>query len=101
MPREIVTSENRAEFMEKKLAEKAGKKPKKKAEVKEAKQAKEVKEIKKEKPYGIWHSESDKLHSHYKNEAEAYEVYKNLGYKMSDHAIGELTPREMKDLGYK
>ena len=28
MPREIVTSENREEFMEKKLAEKAGKKPK-------------------------------------------------------------------------
>jgi hypothetical protein len=27
MPREIVTSENREEFMEKKLAEKAGKKP--------------------------------------------------------------------------
>ena len=27
MPREIVTSENREEYMEKKLAEKAGKKP--------------------------------------------------------------------------
>jgi hypothetical protein len=27
MPRDIVTSENREEFMEKKLAEKAGKKP--------------------------------------------------------------------------
>lgn len=95
MPREIVTSENRAEFMEKKLAEKAGKKPKKKAEVKE------VKEVKKEKPHGIWHSESDKLHSHYKSEAEAYDVYKNLGYKMADHAIGELTAKEMKELGYK
>lgn len=98
MPREIVTSENRAEFMEKKLAEKAGKKPKKKAEVKEIK---EIKEVKKEKPYGIWHSESDKLHSHYKNEAEAYEVYKNLGSKMADHAIGELSARELKEHGYK
>jgi hypothetical protein len=92
MPREIVTSENRAEFMEKKLAEKAGKKPKKKAE---------AKEIKKEKPHGIWHSESDKLHSHYKSEAEAYEVYKNLGSKMADHAIGELSARELKEHGYK
>jgi hypothetical protein len=33
MPREIVTSENREEFMEKKLAEKAGKKPMSDAEM--------------------------------------------------------------------
>jgi len=98
MPREIVTSENRAEFMEKKLAEKAGKKPKKKAEVKEIK---EVKEVKKEKPHGIWHSGTDKIHSHFPSEKEAMAAYQALGQKMSDHAIGELSAREMKELGYK
>ena len=51
---ETVTSENREEYMEKKLAERAGKKPKKKAEIK--------KDAKKDKnypmaPHGTWYGE--------------------------------------------
>jgi hypothetical protein len=97
MPREIVTSENRAEFMEKKLAEKAGKKTTKKAEAKKV----EAKPVKKEKPFGIFHSGTDKIHSHYPSEKEAMASYEALGQKMSDHAIGELSAKEMKELGYK
>jgi len=86
---ETVTSENREAYMEKKLAEKAGKKPKKKVEVK------------KEKPHGIWYSKTDKIHSHYPSEEKAMAFYESLGQKMSDHAIGELSAKEMKELGYK
>ena len=85
MAREIVTSENRAEFMAKKLNL--------------ANKEKEVR--KKDKPHGIWKSKSDELHSHYPSEEKAYEAYQNLGQKMADHAMGELSQSECKECGYK
>jgi hypothetical protein len=90
--REVVTSENREEYMKKKMAEKEGKKPNKKEE---------PKQVKKEKPHGIFHSGTDKIHSHYPSEKEAMASYEALGQKMADHAIGELSAKEMKELGYK
>jgi hypothetical protein len=83
----IVTSENREEFIEKKLAEKAGKKPSGEGGPKE-------------KPHGIFHSETDELHSHYPTHDEAYKIYSNLR-KNYDYAIGELSEKELKKHGYK
>jgi hypothetical protein len=87
MPREIVTSENREDFIEKKLAEKAGKKP-----------LKEGGSV--EKPHGIYHSETDELHSHYPSHDEAYKVYSGLR-KNYDYSIGELSAKERKKHKYE
>jgi len=87
MAREIVTSENREEYLEKKMAEKSGKKVKKKPEVK------------KEKPHGIWHSSSDRLHSHYPSYEEGNKFYETMKSK-DKFSIAELSDKEKKELGY-
>jgi hypothetical protein len=81
----VVTSENRAEFMAKKL--------------KLAKEEKPV--MKQEKPYAIFKSGSDEVISHFKNEAEANAAYEKLGQKQADHAVGELSANERKKYGYQ
>jgi len=90
MAREIVTSENRKEYMEKKLAKKADKK---KPEDKQKAKPKSI-------PHGIWHSGTDKLHSHYPSEEEAYKVYNSFS-NGSDYAMGQLTPQEKKQYKYE
>lgn len=101
MAREVVTSENREEFMLKKLAKKAGKKAKKEEEQKEDYEGEKKQGIKVSKPHGIWHSGTDKLLSHHDSEEKAYDVYQKLGQKMSDYAMGELSDKEKKLYGYK
>lgn len=90
MAREIVTSENRKEYMEKKLAKKADKK---KPEEKKKAKPKGI-------PHGIWHKESDTLHSHHPSEEEAMSVYNKLN-PMGDYAIGQLASWERKEHGYE
>jgi hypothetical protein len=93
--RTVVTSENRAEFMAKKL--------------KLAKEEKPVmKEEKPAKPYAIWNIEDEskepKIHSHYATEEEAKKAYqKEFGgnYSGDRHTLGSMTSSEMKKYGYK
>jgi len=95
--RNIVTSENREEFMKKKL-----KLADKEKEIRDEPKAKDYsKMVSKDRPHGIFHSKTDNLHSHHENHDKAYEVYQNLGSKMSDYAIGELTAKERKEHKYE
>jgi len=91
MAREIVTSENREEYNNKKMGVKSKEKSKKDYS----------KMLSKDRPHGIWHSETNKLHSHHENEEKAMKVYNDLGQKMADHAIGELSSSERKQYGYE
>ena len=86
--REIVTSENREEFMAKKLGLAKEEKP-------------VMKEEKANKPYAIYKSGSDEIISHHESEEEANKAYKKLGMKQSSHAIGELSAKERKQYGYE
>jgi len=83
--RNIITSENRADFMANKLG----------LEKKHSGEGGPT-----EKPHGIYHSETDELHSHYPTHDKAYEFYKNMR-KNYDYAIGELSEKERKKHGYK
>jgi len=83
--RNIVTSENRADFMAKKLGL-------------EKKHSGEGGPI--EKPHGIYHSGTDELHSHFSTHDKAYKVYNEMRKKY-DYAIGELSEKELKKHGYK
>jgi hypothetical protein len=82
--RQVVTSENREDFMAKKLGL--------------AKEQKPV--MKEEKPYAIFKSGTDEVISHFKTEAEANAAYEKLGQKQADHAVGELSAKERKKYGY-
>jgi len=74
--RQVVTSENRKEFMENKLGL--------------------------DKPHGIFHKETEKIHSHYPSREKAHDFFnKEMGSERNDHAIGELTSSERKEHGYK
>jgi hypothetical protein len=95
--RNIVTSENREEFMKKKL-----KLADKEKEIRDKPETKDYSKMNfKDRPHGIFHSGTDKLHSHHENHDKAYEAYQNLGSKMFDYAIGELTTQERKEHKYE
>jgi hypothetical protein len=83
--RNIVTSENRADFMAKKLG----------LEKKNSGEGGPT-----EKPHGIYHAGTDELHSHFPTHDKAMEVYKDMR-KNYDYAIGELSEKELKKHGYK
>jgi hypothetical protein len=83
----LVTSENREEFIKSEMNKKAGKKPSKNGDSVE-------------KPHGIYHSETDELHSHYPSHDEAYKVYSGLR-RNYDYSIGELSAKERKKHGYE
>ena len=81
----IVTSENRAEFMAKKLN-----------------LASKEKEIRTEdKPHGIYNKESGVIHSHYPNFAKARMTHESMGKRAEEHEIKELANNERKERGYK
>jgi len=95
--RSVVTSENREEFMKKKL-----KLADKEKEIRNKPEKKDYSKMaSKDRPHGIWHSETDKLHSHHATEALADAAYKNIGYHNMDHSVGELSPQERKQYGYE
>jgi hypothetical protein len=82
--RTVVTSENREEFMKKKL-----------------KLADEEKKIMVEdKPHAIFKSGTDEILSHHATQAEADAAYDKLGQKQADYAVGELPEKERKKYGY-
>lgn len=82
--RSIVTSENREEFMKKKLNL--------------ADKEKEV--LVEDKPHAIYKSGTDEVLSHHATQAEADAAYEKLGQKMADYAVGELPEKERKKYGY-
>lgn len=82
--RNIVTSENREEFMKKKLNL--------------ADKEKEV--MVEDKPHAIYKSGTDEILSHHATQAEADAAYEKLGQKMADYAVGELPEKERKKYGY-
>jgi hypothetical protein len=82
--RNIVTSENREEFMKKKL----------KLDDKE----KEL--LVEDKPHAIFKSGTDEVLSHHATQAEADAAYEKLGQKQADYAVGELPEKERKKYGY-
>jgi hypothetical protein len=83
--RNIVTSENREEFMKKKL-----------------KLADEEEEVRVEdKPHGIYNKESGVIHSHYPNFAKARMTHESMGKRAEEHEIKELAEDERKERGYK
>ena len=82
--RNIVTSENREEFMKKKL----------KLDDKE----KEV--FSDDKPHAIYKSGTDEILSHHATQAEADAAYEKLGQKQADYAVGEIPEKEKKKYGY-
>ncbi len=82
--RTVVTSENRAEFMKKKL-----------------KLADKEEEVRVEdKPHGIYNKESGVIHSHYPNFAKARMTYESMGKRAEEHEIKELAEDERKERGY-
>ena len=82
--RSIVTSENREEFMKKKLNL--------------ADKEKEV--LMEDKPHAIYKSGTDEILSHHATQAEADAAYEKLGQKQADYAVGELPEKERKKYGY-
>lgn len=101
MAREVVTSENREQYIFKKLAEKAGKKAEKKEEQEEDYEGEKKQGMKVSKPHGIFHAQTEKLLSHFDSEDKAKDAFKKLGEKMKDYAMGELSDKEKKLYGYK
>ena len=85
MPREIVTSENREEFMEKKLAEKAGKAPNK--------TPKEEFDLKKMKAFMKKYRKNEDINFHSKN---TMELAKFLGHKEHEATAKEIMDRHEK-----
>ena len=82
--RSIVTSENREEFMKKKL--------------KLADDEKKV--MVEDKPHAIYKSGTDEVLSHHATQAEADAAYEKLGQKQADYAVGELPEKMKKKYGY-
>ena len=88
--RTIVTSENREEFMKKKL----------KLADKEEPVMKEKMRIE-DTPHGIYNKNSGVIHSHYPNFAKARMTHENMGKRAEEHEIKQLADDERKERGYK
>ena len=85
--REIITSENRADYMAKKLGletPKEEKKEKKNAHV----------------PHEIVHMATERLHSHYPNYEEGNKVHQTMKSK-DKYDLRPLSEKMKKELGYK
>ena len=88
--RNVITSENRAEFMKKKL----GLADKEKPVMKEEMRVEDT-------PHGIYNKNSGVIHSHYPNFAKARMTHENMGKRAEEHEIKQLTDNERKERGYK
>ena len=87
MTREVVTSQNRADYMAKKLGLETPK---------EAKKEKEKVDI----PHEIVHMSTERLHSHYPNFEEGNKVYQVMKSR-DKFDLRPLSAKMKKELGYK